>query len=340
MSSQDAYEVSLLLESAARAFSQGNRLDARRWAVRAAHLAPKNEEAWLLLAAVASPLASVEYMQKALDVNPSSTRAKQGLDWAQHRVDSQLSLHAVRSTPRNLLIEKTPIRVHKSGYPPSHSYLPWLVGFALILAGMMFFVGGLGVWTVFARSFSAPRQVGLLMKPTLTPTPTFTYTPTATFTPTPTFTFTPTNTPTSTPSPTHTPPPPTSTNIPPAPSSGTSLDGRWIDIDLSEQMVYAYENNSLVNSFLVSTGTSAHPTVTGEFAIYVKYRYSDMSGPGYYLPGVPYTMYFYKGYGLHGTYWHSNFGTPMSHGCVNLKTEDAGWLYNWASIGTIVNIHP
>jgi lipoprotein-anchoring transpeptidase ErfK/SrfK len=65
-----------------------------------------------------------------------------------------------------------------------------------------------------------------------------------------------------------------------------------------------------------------------------------MSGPGYYLPGVPYTMYFYKGYGLHGTYWHSNFGTPMSHGCVNLKTEDAGWLYNWASIGTIVNIHP
>ena len=64
-----------------------------------------------------------------------------------------------------------------------------------------------------------------------------------------------------------------------------------------------------------------------------------MSGPGYYLPDVPYVMYFYDGYGLHGTYWHSNFGTPMSHGCVNLSIPDAEWLYNWADVGTLVNIH-
>jgi lipoprotein-anchoring transpeptidase ErfK/SrfK len=64
-----------------------------------------------------------------------------------------------------------------------------------------------------------------------------------------------------------------------------------------------------------------------------------MVGPGYDLPNVPYVMYFYQGYGLHGTYWHHNFGHPMSHGCVNFKTEDAGWLYNWASVGTLVNIH-
>jgi lipoprotein-anchoring transpeptidase ErfK/SrfK len=51
-------------------------------------------------------------------------------------------------------------------------------------------------------------------------------------------------------------------------------------------------------------------------------------------------MYFYKGYALHGTYWHHNFGHPMSHGCVNLVTADAQWLYNWASVGTLVNIHP
>jgi lipoprotein-anchoring transpeptidase ErfK/SrfK len=51
-------------------------------------------------------------------------------------------------------------------------------------------------------------------------------------------------------------------------------------------------------------------------------------------------MYFYESYGLHGTYWHHNFGHPMSHGCVNLKTEDAQWLYeNFVSIGTLVNIH-
>jgi hypothetical protein len=41
-------------------------------------------------------------------------------------------------------------------------------------------------------------------------------------------------------------------------------------------------------------------------------------------------MYFYSGYALHGTYWHENFGQPMSHGCVNLRTADAQWLFNWA----------
>ena len=61
-----------------------------------------------------------------------------------------------------------------------------------------------------------------------------------------------------------------------------------------------------------------------------------MSGPGYYLPDVPFIMYFYKGYGLHGTYWHNNFGQPMSHGCVNMPTPEAEWAYNWAGIGTPV----
>jgi lipoprotein-anchoring transpeptidase ErfK/SrfK len=59
----------------------------------------------------------------------------------------------------------------------------------------------------------------------------------------------------------------------------------------------------------------------------------------YYLPNVPHVMYFYGGYGLHGTYWHNNFGTPMSHGCVNLSQTDAEWLYNWASVGTKVVTH-
>ncbi|MGH2524849.1 MAG: L,D-transpeptidase, partial [Anaerolineales bacterium] len=75
------------------------------------------------------------------------------------------------------------------------------------------------------------------------------------------------------------------------------------------------------------------------YRIYVKYVAADMAGPGYYLPSVPYVMYFYLGYGLHGTYWHNNFGRPMSHGCVNLQTDQAGWLFNWASVGTPVNVH-
>jgi len=120
-------------------------------------------------------------------------------------------------------------------------------------------------------------------------------------------------------------------------SSGSG--GRWIDVDLTNQAVYAYEGDTLVNSFVVSTGTWLTPTLTGKYKIYVKIRSGSMHGPGYFLPDVPYIMYFHKGYGLHGTYWHNNFGTPMSHGCVNLRTDEAGWLFNWASVGTVVNVH-
>jgi lipoprotein-anchoring transpeptidase ErfK/SrfK len=142
---------------------------------------------------------------------------------------------------------------------------------------------------------------------------------------------------------------PTDTGVPlptqyafstPKPSSADAGgSGRWIDVDLTHQMVYAYEGNTLVNSFVVSTGTWQHPTVTGQYHVYVKFRYKDMSGPGYYLPNVPFTMFFYQGYAIHGTYWHSNFGTPMSHGCVNLSIPDSEWVYNWASVGTLVNVH-
>jgi lipoprotein-anchoring transpeptidase ErfK/SrfK len=121
------------------------------------------------------------------------------------------------------------------------------------------------------------------------------------------------------------------------PSAGNGA--RWIDVNLSEQRVYAYEGDVVVNSFVVSTGVAQTPTVTGEYKIYVKVRMQDMSGPGYYLRDVPWVMFFYDEYGFHGTYWHNNFGTPMSRGCVNLTIDDAAWLYNWASVGTVVNVH-
>ena len=121
-----------------------------------------------------------------------------------------------------------------------------------------------------------------------------------------------------------------------APSTGGT---RWIDVDLSEQTVRAYAGNSAVRAMVVSTGTSRYPTPPGRFRIYAKYASTTMSGPGYYLTGVPHTMYFYRGYALHGTYWHNNFGTPMSHGCINLTRADAAWLYSWAPMGTEVVIH-
>jgi lipoprotein-anchoring transpeptidase ErfK/SrfK len=101
-------------------------------------------------------------------------------------------------------------------------------------------------------------------------------------------------------------------------------------VDLTQQQLTAYQGNTPVFEATVSTGLPNTPTVVGQFRIYWKLSAVDMAGPGYYLPDVPYTMYFHGGYALHGTYWHSSFGQPMSHGCVNLRTEDAAWLFEWA----------
>jgi len=114
---------------------------------------------------------------------------------------------------------------------------------------------------------------------------------------------------------------------------------KWIDVNLSTQTIYAYQGQTAVYSARVSTGLWGTPTVVGTFSIYAKYLATPMSGPGYYLPNVPHTMYFYRGYAIHGAYWHNNFGTPMSHCCVNLSLPDAEWFYNWAPMGTKVVTH-
>jgi lipoprotein-anchoring transpeptidase ErfK/SrfK len=136
-----------------------------------------------------------------------------------------------------------------------------------------------------------------------------------------------------------TPVPPAPTAIP-APAETWEVDeARWIDVDLSDQTLTAYENGVSVRTTLVSSGLPGTPTPTGQFRIWIKFRSDDMEGPGYYIEDVPYVMYFYKGYGLHGVTWHGNFGHPMSHGCVNLPTKEAEWLFNWADVGTLVNVH-
>lgn len=128
-----------------------------------------------------------------------------------------------------------------------------------------------------------------------------------------------------------------------SPSRFTSNGEKWIDVNLSTQTLTAFEGQTPVYSVTVSTGTSQYPTVVGTFNIYVKYKKARMRGgsgaDAYDLPDVPYVMYFHRGYGVHGTYWHNNFGIPMSHGCVNLPIPDSEWLFNWAPIGTKVVTH-
>ncbi len=147
------------------------------------------------------------------------------------------------------------------------------------------------------------------------------------------------------PSPTWTPVPSVRPSPSPLPSptvvpTPTPEPERWIEVILSTQTLNAYEGERLVRSWKVSTGLPRTPTPVGDFRIWVKLRYDDMEGPGYYLPNVPYVMYFYGGYGIHGVYWHANFGHPMSHGCINMPTDGAAWLFDWASVGTLVRIRP
>ncbi|MGQ9683954.1 MAG: L,D-transpeptidase [Anaerolineae bacterium] len=120
---------------------------------------------------------------------------------------------------------------------------------------------------------------------------------------------------------------PTADGRPPEAARGE----RWIEVSLGQQMVYAWEGETVVRRMYASTGTAQHPTVTGWFRIYLKMPVTTMTGPGYSIPHVPHVMYFHEGYALHGAYWHFSFGTPMSHGCVNLSLADAAWLFDWTS---------
>lgn len=132
---------------------------------------------------------------------------------------------------------------------------------------------------------------------------------------------------------------------------GDTNEYKRIEVDLTAQRVYAYEDNRQIFNFLISSGKWDR-TPTGTFKIWTKIRSQKMSGGSkalgtyYYLPNVPYIMFFYNekasksmGYSLHGTYWHNNFGVPMSHGCINMKTPDAAQVFSWAEIGTPITIY-
>lgn len=120
---------------------------------------------------------------------------------------------------------------------------------------------------------------------------------------------------------------------------GGRFAGKYIDLDLSEQKLYAFDGETLVRSFLISSGLPATPTPIGTFSIYSRSRASLMAGPGYYLPNVQWVNRFNESRSIHGTYWHHNFGHPMSHGCVNATNGDAEFIYTWAPMGTPVIIH-
>lgn len=384
-------EARYAIEQARAALKRGERGEARRLAEHATSLAPHLEDPWLVLAVVASPQASVNYVKKALDINPNSLRARNAMQWAMQRLQETPERH---DKSNNIEPVNSPESSGRRRRKRRSAIYPVLL-FALGCIVLVFAAWSASTSPALASilNFRAPRQAASVQhprswahveiaKPTYTPAvpsadvvmaqPTaalFIQNPAVDIGPSvdveagePTATqFIEPSAETSVPEATEIPgtmyaeiipDTPTPEYVPPADApfvptpaipqvaNAASYDGEhWIDVDLTQQRVYAYAGDTVVNSFLVSTGTWQTPTVTGKYKVWIKLRSTDMSGPGYYLPDVPYTMYFYKGYGLHGTYWHNNFGTPMSHGCVNLSIPDAAWLYDFSYVGTTVNVH-
>lgn len=128
---------------------------------------------------------------------------------------------------------------------------------------------------------------------------------------------------------------------------GAATGEKHIYVDLSTQTLYAFQGSTLFLKALISSGKWA-PTPVGNFHVWEKLVATRMAGgegaDAYDLPNVPYVMYFYHDFGLHGAYWHDNFGHEMSHGCVNMRQVDAQTLYDWADgpqngqLGTAVSI--
>jgi len=117
---------------------------------------------------------------------------------------------------------------------------------------------------------------------------------------------------------------------------------KWIEVSLYEQTLAAYEGDRIVYATLVSSGLPQWPTVKGLFNIHTKIALGPMQGregkPDFYsLEDVPWSMYFYQDYALHGAYWHDDFGWQHSHGCVNLAPLDSKWLYEWTTPATPLN---
>jgi hypothetical protein len=141
------------------------------------------------------------------------------------------------------------------------------------------------------------------------------------------------------------PPPEPSFEVADAGPGAVPGTGKSIVVSLSEQRMWAYEGETPILSTYVSTGRPEFATPTGTFSIVVKKEVEDMEGliggEYYDVPEVPDVMYFTGvGHAVHGTYWHNDFGSVASHGCINLPLDIADFLYDWTPMGTTVQILP
>jgi len=349
-----------VLNLAYKALQHGNAHEARYWAQIAAWMIPDEEDAWLILAAVAKPKAASAYLKRVLAINPKNTQAREDLARAIQQLDNEI----------NPAGEKNPARSEGPALLVSVMALELVLAVLLVLLLITISTGGPGTSSSALAAFRSHHAAALVShappwwravlefsvaasQPTVTPTTIFN--PSATATPTPTATPSPTPLPSSTPTFTDTTLP-TNTIRPsprlPAIKSSTPQrlagDGQLIVVSISEQHLYAYQGGTLIDSFIVSTGIR-NSTHTGTFHILDKLTdpYSDPWG--FWMPdwmGIYYVGDLEDGFhalpvlpgGQH--LWGEDLGTPASYGCIVLSVDDAQTLYNWAQVGTTVQINP
>ena len=366
------------LKQATNALQRGDKHAARTWAQIAISLAPAMEEPWLILAAVARPHASIAYLERALEINPESKRARAGLVWAHQQHARQPAQSTRRTIPAFFPQVGLPTRLNPTiqsnqpfiQVPPkapagSRISIPLLLLIlALCLIAVWAFWPGTGASVsaaILGNSGSSQNSYILawlpagLVRSTDTPLPTETSTPTATPSPTPI----PTDTPTPTPSPTATATPtstatplPTNTPLPTVVQQAAAPQlpgggGKLIVVSISQQHVYAYQGSTLVYSFVASTG-SGNSTRIGTFSILDKIPKAYGETWDFWMPdwmGIYHVGYLENGF--HSLpllnngqrLWGDSLGTPVTYGCIVLGIQDSRTLYNWAEIGTTVQIN-
>ncbi len=349
------------------ALKKGDKDTASRWAEKATILAPNLEDTWLLLAATSRPQLSIRYLERALAINPQSKRAQKGMIWAKNKLVPQktstiappvqekakrdvektqptrartmggISLptsQPIEETQQNKAISSQ--RKSRLGRQSLSALLITVILISIVLALMPRI-------STFAAAMNATPTAAFsqehwgeaeIKKPTYTPSPTATFTPTST----------PTNTvvPTETARPTKKPVP---TEV--YEEEEYNYGGwKYVLVDISEQHLYAYEGDTLIFSFVASTGMNS-ATATGSFSILNKIPSAYGSTWDIWMPywlGIYWAGTMQNG--IHAlpimsngaTLWEGYLGTPISYGCIVLGTYEAQLLYNWVDIGTPVDI--
>lgn len=341
--------MSQLLNQAKEAIEQKNQPQARQLLQQAIQQTPQDYRPYLWLASIApTPQESLLLIQQAETLQPNNPTIQRARAWAEKKLPDSPPI---------------PPTVKKRAIWPIATIFGLII---MVLMGGLWWLSLQGTVTAVSITPSptdnnvvAQIQPETVQEPataTPSPLPPTQHPPTAT----PQqlvskkviaqnnvrATWTPTPLPSPTPSPTPSPIPTfisASNTRPNTRPWGVGPLERWVDVDLTRQLLSAYEGDTLIYQTYISSGTWEHPTVTGQFRVWLRYESQTMNGRllgyDYYLEDVPYVMYFYEDYALHGAYWHNNFGNPMSHGCVNLHPTDAEWLFYFTSMGTLVNVH-